>query len=118
MFHFNGTALSKYAMEPIEIAFSQERYNLLTKSGSIDSYSKAGKHFGARHEKAVSVSTDACMFQAEMLADGLEVFFFRCRSMHAGGQLFVKHLHAGAGGKGERYRDDLYWLSEGGPEAK
>jgi hypothetical protein len=98
--------------------FSQERYNLLTKSGSIDSYSKAGKHFGARHEKAVSVSTDACMFQAEMLADRVEVFFFRCRSMHAVGQLFVKHLHAGAGGKGERYRDDLYWLSEGGPEAK
>ena len=118
MFHFNATALSKYAMEPIEIAFSQERYNLLTKSGSIDSYSKAGKHFGARHEKAVSVSTDACMFQAEMLADRVEVLFFRCRSMHAVGQLFVKHLHAGAGGKGERYRDDLYWLNEGGPEAK
>ena len=116
MFHFHAAALSKYAMELMEIAFSQERYNLLTKNGSIDSYSKARKDFGARHEKAVSVSTDACKFQAEMLADQVEVFFFRCRSTHAGGQLFVKHLHAGAGGKGER--DDLYWLNEGGPEAK
>jgi hypothetical protein len=118
MFHFHATALSKYAMELIEIAFSQERYNLLTKIGSIDSYSKARKDFGARHEKAVSVSTDACKFQAEMLADRVAVFFFCCRSIHGGGQLFVKHLHAGAGGKGERYRDDLYWLNEGGPEAK
>jgi hypothetical protein len=63
-------------MARIEIAFSQEKHNLLTKSGSIDSYSKARKHLGARHEQTVSISTDAYKFEAEMLADRVAVFFF------------------------------------------